>query len=83
MSIRKPVRPAVPSPTPTVPTNKEGGIRLPKIEVPKFEGNIMIWKRFWEQCSVSIDSKPGLTDPEKLAYLCKALKDGKAKEVIE
>ena len=38
---------------------------------------------FWEQYPVSIDSKPRLTDPEKLAYLCQALKDGEAKEVIE
>ena len=33
---------------PTVPTIKEGGIRLPKIEFPKFDGNIMNWKTFWE-----------------------------------
>ena len=73
---------AVPA-APTVPTIKEGGLRLPKIEVPKFDGNIMNWKTFWEQYSVSIDSKPGLSDPEKLAYLRQALKDGQVKDVIE
>ena len=43
----------------------------------------MNWKMFWEQYFVSIDLKPGLSDPEKLAYLCQALKDGQAKDVIE
>ena len=83
LSIRPSTTPAVATPAPTVPTGKEGGIRLPKIEVSKFDGNIMNWKTFWEQYSVSIDLKPGLTDPEKLAYLCRALKDGEAKEGIE
>ena len=43
----------------------------------------MNWKTFWEQYSVSIDSKPRLTDSEKLAYLCQALKHGEAREVLE
>ena len=72
---------AVPA-APTVPTIKEGGVRLPKIEVPKFDGNIMKWKTFCEQYSVSIDSKSGLSDPEKLVYLRQALKDGQGNDLI-
>ena len=43
----------------------------------------MNWKMFWEQYSVLINLKPGLSEPEKLAYLRQALKDGQAKNVIE
>ena len=84
LSMPPPVaEPMVVSTAPTIPTIKEGGIRLPRIEVPKFDGNIMNWKTFWEQYSVSIDSKPRLSDPEKLTYLRQALKDRQAKDVIE
>jgi hypothetical protein len=59
------------------------GIRLPKLEVPTFDGNILNWKSFWEQFCVSIHNRPNLTDSEKLVYLQSALKDGSAKRVIE
>ena len=35
------------APAPTVPTVKEGEVRLPKIEVPKFDRNIMNCTTFW------------------------------------
>ena len=80
LSTRPPITSAVATPAPTVPLANEGGIRPPKIEVLNFDENLMNWKTFCEQHSVLIDSKPGLTDPEKLAYiymyLCQALKDG-------
>ena len=56
LSTRPPVAPAVATLRHTVPTVKEGGIRLPKVEGPKFNGNVMNWKIFWEQYSVSIES---------------------------
>ena len=58
-------------------------VKAAKDQVPNFDGNIMNWKIFWEQYSVLIDSKPRLSDPEKLAYLRQAVKDGQAKDVIE
>ena len=76
-------RPMAVTTAPTVQTIKEGGVRLPKIDIPKFDGNIMNWKTFWEPYSILKDSKPGLSDPEKLAYLCQVLKDRQAKDVIE
>ena len=69
LSTTPPVAPAVATAAPTVPTAEEGGVRLPKIEVPNFDRNIMNWKTFWEQYFLSIDSKPELTDPKQLAYL--------------
>ena len=59
------------------------GVRLPRLDVPKFDGNIVNWKTFWEQFSISIDSRPHLSDSEKLVYLRHSLKDGSAKGVIE
>ena len=45
------------------------GIKLPKIDVPTFDGDIMNWRRFWEQYEVAIHSRTNYTDPEKLVYL--------------
>ena len=49
------------------------GVKLPKLEVPTFDGNILNWKTFREQFAVSVDGRLNLSDSEKLAYLCHAL----------
>ena len=59
------------------------GVKLPKLDVPKFDGNIINWRNFWEQFSILIHSQSGLSDAEKLVYLRHSLKDGTAKGVIE
>ncbi len=43
-----------------------GGVKLPKIEVPMFDGNILSWKR---QFSVSVHERSSLSGSEKLVYL--------------
>ena len=58
-------------------------IKLTKIDVPTFDGDIMNWRRFSEQYEVSIHSRTHLTDPEKLAYLWQSLKNGSAQHIIE
>lgn len=70
------------SPSTTVPSEAPG-VKLPKPDVPKFDGNIIEWCTFWEQFSVSIDSRSHLSDSEKLVYFRHSLKDGSAKGVIE
>ena len=57
----------------------ETGIKLPKIGIPTFNGDIMEWKNFWEQFQLAVHQKTNLSDVEKLAYLQDALKDGPAK----
>ena len=47
----------------------ETGVRLPKIEVPTFDGNVLGWNLFWEQFEVSADSKTHISDAEKLSLL--------------
>ena len=59
------------------------GVRLPKISIPSFNRNLLIWSSFWEQFNIVIHSKEQLTDAEKLAYLKDSLKDGPARHVIE
>ena len=59
------------------------GVRLPKIDVPRFDGDLLNWKTFWEQYDVSIHSQDDLSDAEKLVYLGQSLSDSKAKHVID
>ena len=59
------------------------GVKLPKLDVPTFDGNILNWTTFWEQFGVSVHGRSNLADSEKLAYLRHALKGGSAKSVIE
>ena len=58
-------------------------VRLPKLEVPTFDGNILLWKKFWEQFSVSVHDHTRLSDAEKLVYLQQAIKDSSANSAIE
>ena len=59
------------------------GIKLPKLEVPVFNGNILNWRSFWEQFVVSVHDRPTLSNAEKLVYLQQALSKGSAKSTIE
>ena len=59
------------------------GNKLPRIEVPTFDGNILNWWIFWEQFDSAIHCKPQLTDSDKLTSLREALKNGPAKNVVE
>lgn len=59
------------------------GVKLPKLEVPTFDGDVLHWKQFWEQFSVSIHDRANLSNAEKLVYLQQAVKNGSAKNAIE
>ena len=59
------------------------GVKLPKLDVPTFSGDILSWQTFWEQFNVSVHERSHLSEAEKLVYLRQALKDGSAKNTIE
>ena len=59
------------------------GVKLPKLDVPKFDGNILNWRSFWEQFCVAVHDRTYLSDSEKLVYLQQSLKGGSAKSAIE
>ena len=67
----------------TSSTTEGKGLRLPKLEIPMFDGHVFGWKTFWEQFSISVHGHSDLSNSEKLVYLQQALKVGSAKHVIE
>ena len=69
-----------------MPTSTESngkGVELPKLDVPRFYGNIMNWSSFWEQFQVAVHDRTNLSDSERLVYHQNALKDGTAKCAID
>ena len=71
------------TPEATVSTYETKGVRLPKLEVPTFDGDILHWQTFWEQFCVAIHDRCDISDTQKLVYLRHSLKDGTAKSAIE
>ena len=67
----------------TSPAVDSKGVKLPKFDVPVFDGNIPSWRQFWEQFSVMVHECTSLLKAEKLVYLQHAIKGGEAKGVIE
>ena len=65
------------------PTSDSKGVKLPKLDVPTFDGNILNWRSFWEQFHVSVHDRSTLSDSKRLVYLQHSLKDGSTKSVIE
>ena len=57
--------------------------KLPKLEVPTFDSNILHWQQFWEQFETSVHGHDGLTNAEKLVYLQQAILSGSARTFIE
>ena len=54
---------------PKASTDSKVVAKLPKLEVPKFNGEILKWRSFWDMFKVSIHDQEGMSDPEKLLYL--------------
>ena len=64
-------------------TTSEKTSKLPKLDVPAFNGNVLHWQTFWEQFETSIHSRSSLSNAEKLVYLQQAIKNGSARSAIE
>ena len=75
------VVPSTDAPTPA--TTDSTGVKLPKLDVPTFDGNIIHWKQFWDGFTVAVHSKTSLSNAEKTGYLQHAIKDGSARNAIE
>lgn len=43
--------------------------KLPKLDLPKFDGNILEWNSFWDSFESSVHSNPSLSDVQKFNYL--------------
>ena len=57
-------------------------IRLAKLETPKFDGEVLHWRTFWDQFKIAIHDRSDLNSAEKMAYLRQSLADGTAKGII-
>ena len=57
--------------------------KLPKLDVPSFNGNILHWQPFWEQFETSVHNCSSLSNAEKLVYLHQAIRTGSAQMIIE
>ena len=64
-------------------TSDASEVRLPKLNVLTFDGNLINWTQFLEQFTISVHDRTTISDTEKIVYLQNALKDGSAKSVIE
>ena len=62
-----------------IPAKSESsGVKLPKLDVPRFDGNVLNWSSFWEQFCISLHNQPNFSDSEKLVYLQQAIKESPA-----
>lgn len=59
------------------PEHRAGQLRLPKLELQRFNGNKLDWLPFWEQFNQAIHENDALSSVEKFLYLRTAL-TGKA-----
>ena len=67
LKIKKLLSSSHPSESTPVPGDCKG-VKLPKINVPKSDCNIVNWRTFWK-FHTSIHSRSNLSDSEKLVYL--------------
>ena len=58
-----------------VSSAKSVRVRLPKLEIQKFDGKIERWQEFWDSFKSSVDENPALSDVDKFSYLRGLLKD--------
>ena len=65
-------------PTTSSAHTESPGLKLPKLDVPTFSGNILQWRNFWKQSVISVHNRTTLPNSEKLVYLQQALKRGSA-----
>ena len=65
------------------PVAEPRGVKLPKIDVPTFSGELLHWQSFWEQFCIAIHDRKDISVTEKLVYLRHSMKDGTAKSIIE
>ena len=60
---------------------KKREVKLPKIELKSFDGDILNWQTFWDQFESSVHSNISLSDVDKFSYL-KSLLEGPAEDCI-
>ena len=62
-------------------SKSKASVRLPKMELEKFDGKVQNWRSFWNRFETAIDNKDFLTAVDKFNYLLGLLNDD-AKECV-
>ena len=57
-------------------------VKLPNINLPTFDGNVLSWQPYYQPMKVSVVDNPSLADVQKLEYLMRSLK-GSAAEAVK
>ena len=70
-----------PSSSPSVTRRVEEKVKLPKIELQKFDGDFMAWQTFWDQYESTVHKQAHLSNIDKFTYL-KSLLNSNASECI-
>ena len=65
-----------------LPADSTPKIKLPKLTIRKFNGEITAWTPFWNQFQSAIHNNPSLNDIDKFNYLLSYL-EGEAAEEVE
>ena len=75
--------PPLPEKASTDLSREDKMVKLPKLDIPTFDGDILNWLTFWKQFRVAIHDRTDLPQAQKLVYLCQSLKGDSARNVIE
>ena len=62
-------------------TKQHCSVRLPKLEIPTFNGDNLKWTEFWDSFDATIHKNTSISDIEKLNYLMSKL-TGEAKQSV-
>ena len=66
----------------TVPPSRTRGVKLPKLNIKKFDGDFTQWNSFWDIFNASVHKRTDLEGIEKFTYM-KSLLEGDALKLIE
>ena len=54
---------------------KKGTFKLPKLDIPKFDGQLKNWSRWWTYFKHAVHDNEDLDNRDKLAYLIRSISD--------
>ena len=57
--------------------------RLPRLELPSFNGENGGWRPYWEKFNNALEKDPSLTDVDRLSFLLMTVKCKEGKEIID
>ena len=57
--------------------------RLPRLELPSFNGENGGWRPYWEKFNNTLEKDPSLTDVDRLSFLLMTVKCKEGKEIID